>query len=150
MDAISDYLQQIKLERKERGLKIPEPLGEEKTDVFQNSFNQYFSEDPDSSFINFLKLSNGLEENGHVIYASENEEEEFGIGMLENNVIWHDFEGYQKYIVYAESESLLFAYDKEGEKYLAVSQMGGRFSKSFSSCEEMLVYVMKLMLDEEE
>jgi hypothetical protein len=150
MTEISKYVELIRDAGNSFGESYPEPIAEDYLETFRQQFFEYFQENPDRSFEEFLGLADGLQENGCLIFASKN----YDVDGVEYGIFWHNLVVHQtrsdrKYIVYAESESVYYGYDKESKEHVAFFQMGGEVLRSYSSCEEMLVYVMRLMLNEE-
>jgi len=146
---MEEIVQSIKTNRSEYNLTIPEPMSADEVNLFMTKLNKFFGEDPDSTFVTFLKLCNGLQENGNMIYAGEDYEiNGIEYRIFQNNQAWYDIEDFRDYIFYGDSEIGLFCYDKENQEYLMLARDGDGIDETFASCEEMLLFMLKQMVGE--
>ena len=76
-------------------------------------FVQTFKFNIPSVFVNILEITNGIDNNGTVLYATERTlingyEDRYIDGLLEANEEWHTSTDFAAYIFYADSEQYLF------------------------------------------
>lgn len=149
MATISDLFEKIKERNEKYGITMPNSITEEAILDFTNKFSSIFEIEPDQGYINFLKLSNGLEENGFVVFPSEEQ--------VLNDITYIDFFKYNQllrvinnnynYIYYADSEEASFAYDKNENVFFMISNIGGRKIREFTNFEELILYILNEMIN---
>ncbi len=148
MDELQNLVDRVKQYRNGYGMSVPEPVDESAITEFKGKFQEVFEVAPDSTLIEFYRMVDGLEHNGVRVYASKDRTSgQVEHGIYQRNELWHNEEDLTGCMLFGESDLDLFAFDKENEEYIVLFKSGGVI-ETFSSCEEMLVYVMKLMLDE--
>ncbi|MFS8304205.1 YrhA family protein [Bacillus altitudinis] len=94
-------------------------------------------------FIEFLKLVNGLDFNGLVIYGVDKtlldtEIDEDIHGFIETNETWHENDWQKQYIFYGDSDTAWYCYDQEKRMYVELDKPSGTFIQSFESFNHML------------
>ena len=151
MEDIELKINEIKTERAEYNLTIPLPMNEENIEELKKEFKRFFNSEIDQEYLNFLKICNGLEENGFTIFSSNNHiVNKVYYGIFENNEFFYEQdEEDKKYILYATSGQDFFVFNKENSHYELLDRYSGDVYKKYSSFNEMLLYILKLMLNEE-
>jgi hypothetical protein len=97
-------------------------------------------------YLDFLKLMNGLDSNGLVIYASETgplagyeTRPDMKIeGIVDANLGWWDLEDHKRYLFLGESGTCLYAYDLQGKKYAALDRASNDPIDEMPSFEALL------------
>ncbi len=151
MNEINDKISKIKLERIKYNYSNPNPIDENKIEKFTKEFEVFFSNEIDNDFISFLKISNGIEFNGYKVYSSfDHIKNKVEYGIFQNNEIWYEeYDKDREYIFFAESGSDLYVFNKSIKKYLLLDRYSGDVYKEYNSFNEMLLYILKLMLYED-
>lgn len=148
MNKIEKLVNKIRKERLDYNLSIPEALGEEKIINFKLRYKDYFKIDAPEGYLYFLKLCDGLDENGFVIYSAiDIELNGVTYGIIENNKQWHEIdEENADYIYFGTSGHDLFIYNKVEQKFELRDRYCGEVLEEYTSIEDMLEYILKLML----
>ena len=130
-------------------LPIIQPISTNLINDFQKKFKAFFDFEVPKDFLDFLKISNGLEENGFLVYAgTEFTENNVVKGIFENNSLWYEQDGEDvKYIFFAESGQDLFVLDKKENKCLLIDRYSGEIYESFSNFKNMLLHIFNLMIN---
>lgn len=145
-------LNTIKQERSNYNISTPEPIQENAIKNFEDKFKIFFGLEIDFEYVDFLKIHNGLDENGYQIYSSyDHNINGVEYGIFQNNELWYeDLEDFRDYIFFAESGSELFVFDKTQKKYQCLDRYNSdNIIKTFNNFSDMLLYILKLMLYEE-
>lgn len=127
------------------------PIDENQINNFIKKYENFFSTKIDEDFITFMKVSNGIWFNGYKIYSSNDHiKNKVEYGIFQNNELWYEeYDKEREYIFFAESGSDLFVFNKQEKKYQLLDRYSGDVYKIFSSFDDMLLYILKLMLYEE-
>ncbi|MAN26755.1 MULTISPECIES: YrhA family protein [Mesonia] len=151
MKDIEIKINEIKNEREEYNLKIPLPINEKNIENFKKKFKVFFDLEVDKDYLSFFKICNGLEENGFIIFSSNNHiVNKVYYGIFENNEFFHEQdEEDKKYILFATSGQDLFVFNKEKSQYQLLDRYTGDVYNEYESFNDMLLYILKLMLNEE-
>lgn len=96
-----------------------------------------------NEYINVLKIVNGLEYNGFILYGIDEEllEREFEQsinGLIDNNKVWYDNEWEHAYIFLGDDSISWYVYDQEREKYYILDKPSGDEMEEFDTMEDML------------
>ena len=151
MNNILDKIRQIKSLITSYNYEPSSAINENSLNPFIKEYEIFFKENIDSEFIDFLMISNGLEFNGYRIFSSANYSiKNVPYGIFENNELFYEQdEEDKKYILFAVSGSDLFVFNKEEKKYQLLDRYSGDVYKEYDSFNDMLLYILKLMLYEE-
>lgn len=104
-----------------------------------------------NSYIEFLKIINGLDFNGLVIYGIDevlldNEVVEEIQGFIETNEIWYENEWQKQYIFFGDSDTAWYCYDLTKYIYVEIDKPSGTLIQSFDSFDSMLSDALKATL----
>ena len=151
MEEIKHRINKIKKEREKYNLTIPAPISEENIEKFKKEFKKYFDLEIDPEYLNFLKICDGLVENGYQIFSSKNKVvNKVPYGIFENNDYFHDIlDEFKNYILFASSGQDFFVYNKNKKQYELLDRYSGDVFNVFNSFNDMLLYILKLMLFEQ-
>lgn len=110
------------------------PADELEIKRFSKAFSEVFHMDIPQAYLAFLKLCNGFEFNGCIIYSCQN--------MIENQ---HDYDFItDNYIVFAEYDIGWFCLEKSNGKYCELDRPSRERVRIFDTLEEMIKYVLRL------
>lgn len=103
------------------------------------------------SYIDFLKTVNGIDFNGLVIYAVDEEllSEQNGEhiqGFVETNEIWHENESQKQYIFFGDSDIAWYCFDLKQEIFLELDKPSGTIIQSFDCFDSMLSEALQTTL----
>lgn len=148
MSSIETLIAEIKNDRGEFGLSIPQGLDNKDVDSFRIKFKEYFKTSLDDGYLEFLNICNGLEENGVIIYSSNNfDVNNVLYGIFENNEVWYNQdEENRRYIFFAESGQYTFVFNKTEMNFELLDRYSGDVVEVFDSFNKMLGHILKLML----
>ena len=149
MSTIKDFVTSIKNINLKYSQEIPKPIVNSTVQNFKDKFFNIFETEIDKDFIEFLKLSDGIEFNGCTIYSSNNHTVD-GVeyGIFENNETWLDINLDKQYIYFGDSDQDLYAYNKLNKKYEVLDRYCSDVEESFDNFENLLEYIKKIMLNE--
>ncbi len=113
MKNIKYLLELLKIETEKYKEFLQEPLQEEELQFLKYKFEKTMYNKLDEYYLNILSITNGIDNDGVVLYASETKEikgynDRFIEGIIEANNIWHEDIYKKNLIFYAESELYLF------------------------------------------
>lgn len=147
MKKINELIDEIKQLRARYNLSIPGPANETAIKRFSDSFQKRFGIITPKEYQEFLKICDGLSENGLTIYSSFNHEENgVELGIFELNDSWHEQDvRFEKHIYFADGDQDLYIYDNECRQYQLLDRYCGDVIEIFTSFEKMLEYILTKM-----
>ena len=142
-----DKLQEIIQEKKIYGEKVNIGATEEEIGMFFKEVKAELNVDLPNDYANILKLVNGLEFNGFILYGIDQsllskQPNQSINGLIEYNKIWYENEWQKKYIFIGESSISWYAYDFAECKYAELDNPSGRENEVFSSLEDMVEKIL--------
>ena len=133
INSLLDLMRRIK---QENGRYMQYPASTEEVDVLCQTTKKKFDIDLSRAYQSILLITNGFRENGVQLYGTETKlqegykkEEIFVEGFLDANENWKHNIDFADYIVYAESDTYIFAQSLITKNYLCHEQ--GDFENSF-------------------
>jgi len=95
------------------------------------------------SYIELLKIINGLDFNGLVIYGVDEvlldkEVDENIHGFIETNELWYENYWQKQYIFFGDSDTAWYCYDLKESVYVELDKPSGTLIQSFESFDSML------------
>ncbi|MBC1436122.1 SMI1 / KNR4 family protein [Listeria rocourtiae] len=97
-----------------------------------------------SDYAAFLKIRNGLDYDGLVIYnANINDENN---GFIVANEIWNENEWEDDYIFFGDSSISWYCYSKRKNTFMELDKPSGDVVNNFSSLNELLEFALKNIL----
>lgn len=95
------------------------------------------------SYIEFLKIVNGLDFNGLVIYGvdkvlTEKKEDEEIQGFIETNELWYENDWQKQYIFWGDSDTAWYCYHLKESMYVELDKPSGTLIQSFDNFDSML------------
>lgn len=148
---IAELIEKIKEIQKEYDENINDGVSDKDTEKFITEGKNRGIELPEQ-YINFLKLANGVEANGHLIYGMDENIigyplEQNEIGFFDYNEIWSENDNMKKYVFFGDADISWFVYDKESRMYCELDKPSGRLAKNYDSCNEMLSDILTRMTE---
>ena len=142
-----DKLQEIIQEKKIYGEKVNIGATEEEIGMFFKEVKAELNVDLPNDYANILKLVNGLEFNGFILYGIDQillskQPNQSINGLIEYNKIWYENEWQKKYIFIGESNISWYVYDFAECKYAELDNPSGRENEVFSSLEDMVEKIL--------
>lgn len=148
MSKIKDLVSRIEKIELKYSQEIPKPIVNSTVQNFKDNFLKNFKTESDKDFIEFLKLSDGIEFNGYTIYSSHDHTiNGVEYGIFENNETWVDINPDMKYIYFGESDLDLYAYNKINKKYVVLDRYSSDVYESFDNFESLLEHILEKMLN---
>lgn len=138
-----DKFQEIIQEKKIYGEKVNIGVTEEELENYFKEAKAELNVDLPNDYANILKLVNGLEFNGFILYGIDQsllskQPNQSINGLIEYNKIWYENEWQKKYIFIGESNISWYVYDIAECKYIELDNPSGRENEVFSSLEDMV------------
>lgn len=93
-----------------------------------------------TEYTEMLKVSNGVEWNGFILYGVDNgyfpEAVDYSVyGFIEQNAIWHENPDQKKYIFFGESNISWYVYDLQRKCYMELDNPSGCEMQEYQSFE---------------
>jgi hypothetical protein len=126
--------------------KLPQPpASPAELQALRGRAKQELGVDLPKEYYTLLQITNGLDSNGFVIYASETTpmvgyegKNVFIEGIVDANLGWWDLEAHKQYVFLAESGMGLYVYDlKEGD-YKSLDRQSNSLYEQFTTFEAMI------------
>ena len=148
MGNVNNLIAQIKSERKKFNLDIPKPIETTLINDFINHYKDIFKVELTPNYLSFLKICDGLVENGFTIYSSyDHTIKKVEYGIFENNETWADINPNLKFIYFGESDQDLYAYNKVSKEYEVLDRYSSDVCESFDNFELLLEHILEKMLN---
>ncbi|UIR57811.1 YrhA family protein [Sphingobacterium sp. SRCM116780] len=113
METIKSLIEKIKDQNLKYGDEIQLPAVSFDLEKLKSLFIQLFKFEIPTTFVKILEITNGIDNNGTVLYATmraliNGYEDRYIDGIFEANEEWHTNAYFAEYIFYADSEQYLF------------------------------------------
>lgn len=136
-------LEEIIEEKKLYGEKVNIGASEAELAQFQKSVKEGLYIELPNEYINVLKIINGIEFNGFVLYGIDeellkNKPNQYINGFISLNQIWYENEEQKKYLFLGESNISWYVYDIDKKIYCELDNPSGREMIEFTNFGEML------------
>lgn len=141
-------LEQIAKELGERGEELQPPCSPESLKQLTDMTQAMFSCTVPAEYTEFLRITNGLDWNGLVIYASATTPivgvgEATIQGFVEANFLWRDYKPNENYLIFAESGLNKYAYNMATYDYQVIDRASMDLVKSTASFEGLVGEVLE-------
>lgn len=102
-------------------------------------------------YLKVLKVVNGLEFNGSILYGADEEfvssEPNQAInGLIDNNKVLYENEWQKQYLFLGENSISWYVYDLQTKRYLELDNPSGEVEQEFTSCEELVEGLLRVAL----
>ena len=131
------------------GEKVNSGAGEKELTEFNEKSIEELNINLPQEYLKLLKVINGIEFNGFIIYGIDEELLEKTPnqninGLIEFNKIWYENEWQKQYVFLGESNISWYVYDYIDKKYYELDNPSGTVCEEFSDLESM---VKKILTD---
>ena len=158
VNAINSLLNLMRRIKQEHNRYMQYPASKEEIDVLCRTIRKKFDIELSPAYRSILLKTNGFRENGVQLYGTETKfqegykkEEIYVEGFLDANENWKHNIDFVNYIVYAESDTYIFAQSLMTKKYLCHAQ--GDFENSFiwetTNDETYFEIILRLAVDDD-
>jgi hypothetical protein len=103
-----------------------------------------------AAYLELLKITDGLDSNGMVIYGSETrpivgyeEKDRLIQGIVDANLIWRDYPPHAQWLFFGDSGISMYGLDLEGGKYQILDRASNSLVEEFPSFEGMLARALE-------
>lgn len=138
-----DRLNDIIKEKQIYEEKINKGATEEEIESFKNRVTEELDVDLPEEYLAILKVVNGIEFNGFILYGIDevllkDMPGQHVNGLIENNKLWYENEWQNQYIFLGESNISCYVFDVNAKKYFELDNPSGREINEFSNFVNML------------
>lgn len=129
---------------KKYGHSLRGPVSDQEIVKFKQGVQDKFNNvQLSESYIEFLKICNGLDFNGLIIYGVdvnvlEKGKEEDTNGWMETNELWYENDWQKQFIFYGDSDTAWYGFDINKGLYVELDKPSGTLIQSFDSFDSML------------
>jgi len=151
LDRLRDLIGQIDEKKNKYNRKLQLGLPEQQLSDLVNDSENELNYNLSNTYLLFLKITDGLDHNGIVIYASKTSELN-GLpdrrieGIVEANKLWREGEN-EMIFIYAESGDYLYIHDLEINKFQIVDRITQDEICTFDTFDRLLFTALENMLD---
>ncbi|MBF7142719.1 MULTISPECIES: YrhA family protein [Pseudomonas] len=131
---------------------LPHPEGAGLSEIlrFSEECQKELGSLPPSDYLDFLKIHNGLAENGVFLYSTYRTPLLDGsgqnLGFVEVNLNWRDLEWMKDYLILGDSDMDIYVFEKRsGVFQVRDRQVFDKVYDEFSSFSELLEHMVNLM-----
>ncbi|WP_225435368.1 YrhA family protein [Bacillus aerolatus] len=129
------------------GERINTGASEEELTEFQKSVKEELHNELPNEYINVLKIINGLEFNGFILYGIDevllgNKPNQHIDGLITSNQIWYENEEQKKYLFLGESNISWYVFDINKTQYIELDNPSGREMVKFKEFDEMFEKIL--------
>ena len=140
-------LEEIKEEKNLYGEQINSGASEVELAKFKISVKEELQKDLPTEYSNVLKMVNGLEFNGFILYGIdevllEKKPNQHINGLISFNQIWYENEDQKKYLFLGESNISWYVYDPNNKRFIELDNPSGREMVVFKELDEMLEKIL--------
>lgn len=144
-------LEEIIEEKNLYGEQINSGASEVELAKFELSVKEKLQKDLPTEYSNVLKIVNGLEFNGFILYGIdevllEKKPNQHINGLISFNQIWYENEDQKKYLFLGESNISWYVYDTKNERYIELDNPSGREMIIFKELDEILEKILSYSL----
>lgn len=143
---IEEIIAKITASEIECSRSIPKPITEEEIlkaeKTFQKAFNHNFPE----TYKQILRIRNGIEFNGMIIWPAKTEPGFDETIYQANFNLRQEFT--DRFVYFANIDEELYVFDIKNQKYCATEYVGLPIWEEFSNAEEMFQFILKRAYDE--
>lgn len=142
MTAYNDLIRIIETELKKFGIDMPSGCDDSQIEKQKPEFEQQMGYTIDEDYLSFIKIINGIEYNGFILYSFC--EEGNTESIISANMTWIDGDpNMRSKCVFAESDMDLYIKNTVSGKYTVVSKYSDTVFESFTSFYGLLEYGIK-------
>lgn len=98
---------------------------------------------PSEEYVQFVKLANGLDFNGLVVYSIKETDDN---NIYNANEIWHENKNLMQYVIFSDSDIAWLCYDCDKSCFCELDKPSGTLMNTFSSFSEMMLLALEQIL----
>lgn len=98
---------------------------------------------PNEEYAQFVKLANGLDFNGLVVYSINDMDDN---NIYNANGIWHENKNLTNYIFFAESDIAWLCYDCNQNSFCELDKPSGTLMNTFGNFSEMMKFALEQIM----
>lgn len=142
-----EKLKEIVREEKLYGEQINSGISETELENFEAKVKAELNIDFPKEYAKILKVVNGIEFNGFIIYGVDSnildsQPNQSINGLIENNKIWYENEWQKQYLFLGESNISWYVYDLSSHTYLELDNPSGNRVELFENIETMIEKIL--------
>lgn len=142
-----EEIEKIKEEKNIYGEKINKGADNIAIEKLRKELKYQFDVDLPQEYANILKVVNGLEFNGYILYGIDEKLIDFSLdqainGILEMNSIWYENENQKAFLFLGESNITWYVYILNTQEYAVLDNPSGRVLKKYNAFDEMFNYML--------
>lgn len=131
--------------------KLNTPATDTEVQKLREHAKEKFNVDLPSEYEEFLKIINGLDFNGLVLYGVdspllETEKDEQICGFIDTNEIWYENEFQKEYLFFGDSNIAWFCKNLSDSTYLELDKPSGTVMNTYNDFNTMLEEALKTAL----
>ncbi|HDR7324336.1 SMI1/KNR4 family protein [Bacillus toyonensis] len=131
--------------------KLSTPATDSEVQKLREHAKEKFNVDLPSAYEEFLKIINGLDFNGLVLYGVdspllETEKDEQICGFIDTNEIWYENEFQKEYLFFGDSNIAWFCKNLSDSTYLELDKPSGTVMNTYNDFNTMLGEALKTAL----
>jgi hypothetical protein len=148
MTMYQNLLDEVTQWRKTEGLKIQPPASEQQIELLRRRAAAELDYQIPEHYVGFLRVLNGLNSNGLVLYASETtpmagREGKVIEGLVEANLLWRDAPSHQSFVFFGEGNISRYAFNQAQSEYQVLDFQTDTLVDSVSSLEQLLAVALR-------
>jgi hypothetical protein len=142
------FLEEITRQMEEDGDQMQPACSPESLKQLEATAQAIFSRGLPVEYFRFLSLTNGLDWNGLMIYASATtpivkHDEAFIHGLIEANLLWRDYKPNEKFLIFGESGLSKYVYAIASSEYQVIDRSSMDAVKSVASFDELMAEALE-------
>ncbi|MEK4788377.1 YrhA family protein [Bacillus sp. FSL K6-2971] len=142
---VLELLEEIEKIKNQDGKSIMSPAGDKNIQLIKEWVSKNIRENIwISEYEKLLKIANGLEFNGLVIYNAQSDDE--NNGFIGANEIWRDNEWNSDYLFFGDSSISWYCFDIDNCVFLELDKPSGDIMEEYKSFEDMINEAIKSVL----
>ncbi len=146
-NTVRKKLEEIIHEMAMYGEKVNSGAGEKEIVQFNEKLEEELNIHLPREYIKLLKVINGIEFNGFILYGIDEEllektPNQSISGLIELNKTWYENEWQKSYVFWGESNTSWYVYDDIDKKYYELDNPSGTVCEEFADLESMLEKIL--------
>lgn len=132
---IKERILEISKTLEKYGQTVLDSASDEEIKLFQKWIINKYGEIDVDDYIYLVKLANGIDFNGLVIYSIKNQSES---SIYDSNEIWHENDNLKSYLFYADSDITWYCFDVSNKVYCELDKPSGEVIQIYQTFNDMI------------
>lgn len=98
---------------------------------------------PGEEYTQFVKMANGLDFNGLVVYSVKEDDSN---NIYKANEVWHENKNLVKYLMFSDSDIAWYCFDLDEKTFCELDKPSGTLMNTFDSFSEMITYALEQII----